>query len=297
MRQTRDTQGRVILVNKNPALGIYDVPFLAFPNQGINFDFNDKEIANWIIWRKSKHTPLILRIKSRRRKKANGSWLKDDLGEFCVPEKHFHQEVSDLETITGRERAALEIERLNRGRQGRNAERQSSIDGLVIHDNYIEKFYKFDERDKTTEELKEKFVPSDIKKDIESLPFPKLFDELLKKGKTSSDNILAHYLKSENGWEHNNNSTLVARYTNWQIDFRKRNVGLEIETRQDTNVFHDLLKLELGYSGHRRENVIGCGIIICYHGESIDVLAREWERLTNKKKKFHYNATIEHFDK
>lgn len=160
--------------------------------------------------------------------------------------------------------------------------------GLVRHDSYVEKFYKRNEGEKTTEELRDQFVPSDIRQEIENLDFFPLFGELVKKQGVSSDDILVHYLRAENGWEHNSNHTEVAKFMGWRLDFRKRDVGLEIETRQNTNVFHDVLKLEIAYRRHRPENAISCGIVMCYCGNSVRKLVG---------KKLHYNATIEELDR
>jgi|GEM_PF-1760032 hypothetical protein len=278
LRQTKDTQGRVTLVNRNPTLGTYDIPFLAFSNQGINFDFNDHEIANWIVWRKSKFTPHTLKIKSRRAQKTNGSWLKDDLGEFRVPDGCFHQKVSDVlintEPVTA---SPKKVETLIGEPEEKKARTRGSIADMVIHDNYAEKFYKFDETNKTTRELKDKYVPRDIKKEIEEIDYAKLFTELNKVGsskkrKKNSDDILRGRL---NGWT---TKPVVGQYR-WQLDFKKDTVGLEIETRQNTNLFHDLLKLELGY----RKNGLRCGIIISYYRRSVGKLG--------------YGACIEELDR
>src|SRR6266446_33073 len=52
----------------------------------------------------------------------------------------------------------------------------------------------------------------------------------------------------ERGWQ------AEARIGHGRIDFRKEDVGLEVELRQKTNLIYDLLKLELA----ARSGIISC---------------------------------------
>lgn len=72
-------RGKLRIVNKNPDLGMYEIPYREVSSL---FDLKDKTIVSWTMWITSKDCPHVFRMNSCWPKKTNGSWQKNPLGEF-----------------------------------------------------------------------------------------------------------------------------------------------------------------------------------------------------------------------
>jgi hypothetical protein len=79
LREALRDQGKIKIVNRDPSLGMYEIPC----NELSPFlDLEDDTIRDWTMWISSKTRPHVFKLNSRFRSKVGGSWKKSYLGEF-----------------------------------------------------------------------------------------------------------------------------------------------------------------------------------------------------------------------
>jgi len=116
------------------------------------------------------------------------------------------------------------------------------VSDFIENECYEEKYYNGAER----------LIPAEIRDEIKSIDFSKI----RKDNRTNSNADIRSILLPKN-WKKGQD---VGEFKGSELDFFKNKVGMEVQFRQATNLIHDVLKLQKGYS----KGKLVAGIIITF---------------------------------
>lgn len=116
---------------------MYEIPSVKISHF---FDLNDKSIGDWVMWISSRHRRHVFRIKSRWSAKVNGSWIKDNLGDFDATEFFVSSMAPAPNGRPVRDRAPIEGDQSmirKYGSQGEGPEHKKYKEWVVTHPESI----------------------------------------------------------------------------------------------------------------------------------------------------------------